>query len=223
MGITNKIIELKDALPKGCTLVAVSKTKPIKMIQEAYAAGQRDFGENQVQELVKKNEQLPKDIKWHMVGHLQRNKVKYLAPFVHLIHGIDSLKLLKEVSKQAAKHHHIINCLLQIHIAKETTKFGLSLAELPELLSSKELSQMDHVKITGLMGIATHTENTHQVLTEFNELKVLFDQIKSQPQADNVSISQLSMGMSNDYQLAIKTGSNMVRVGSKIFGERNYP
>lgn len=222
MSIADKIIELKTSLPDGCRLVAVSKTKPLELIQEAYETGHRDFGENKVQELADKAEQLPKDINWHMIGHLQRNKVKYLASFVHLIHGVDSLKLLKEINKQAAKNDRIINCLLQIHIAKETTKFGLSPSELEELLSSDELTQLANVKIIGLMGMATNTENSDHVLSEFNGLKELFEQIKSKTQAKNVAISQLSMGMSSDYMLAIEAGSTMIRVGSKIFGERNY-
>jgi len=220
MGIADKIIELKSTLPDGCKLVAVSKTKTKEMIQEAYEAGHKDFGENKVQELAEKAELLPKDINWHMIGHLQRNKVKYLASFVHLIHGVDSLKLLKEINKQAAKNDRIINCLLQIHIAKEETKFGLSPSELEELLSSGELTPLANVKIIGLMGMATNTDDSNQVLAEFNGLKALFDKIKSQPQTDSVAISQLSMGMSSDYLLAIEASSTLIRVGSKIFGER---
>ena len=223
MGIKDKIIELKDSLPNGCILVAVSKTKPTELIQEAYDAGHRDFGENKVQELAGKTERLHKDIKWHMIGHLQRNKVKYLASFVHLIHGVDSLKLLREINKQAEKYDRVIDCLLQMYIAKESTKFGLNEQELNDLLTGEDLPQLKHVRITGLMGMATNTQNESQVLSEFNELKTLFSQIQSQPLPTNVNMKHLSMGMSSDYLIAIEAGSNMVRVGSKIFGERSFP
>jgi len=222
MGVKDKIIELKAALAADCTLVAVSKTKPSSLINEAYASGHRDFGENKVQELVEKYEELPKDIRWHMIGHLQRNKVKYLASFVHLLHGIDSLKLLKEVNKQAANHHRVINCLLQIHLADEATKFGLSTDELDDLLSSDEFAQLSNIKIVGLMGMATNTENQAQVLSEFDALKILFDKVQKGSFGSNVDLTHLSMGMSGDYPLALEAGSNMIRVGSKIFGERNY-
>ncbi len=196
-----------------CTLVAVSKTKPNELVMEAYDAGQRDFGENKVQDLVAKAEALPKDIKWHMIGHLQRNKVKYIVPFVHLIHGVDSEKLLKEIDKQAAKVDRIVSCLLQVHIAKEDTKFGFSAEEIEQLLSNDGLSKYPNVKIEGLMGMATFTDDKSQVAEEFASLKSLFDQY-------NWDI--LSMGMSGDYQIAIEQGSNMIRVGTAIFGERNY-
>jgi len=222
MGVKDKIIELKTTLSENCTLVAVSKTKPSRLIHEAYASGHRDFGENKVQELVEKYEELPKDIRWHMIGHLQRNKVKYLASFVHLVHGIDSLKLLKEVNKQAANNHRIINCLLQIHIADEATKFGLNTDELDDLLSSDEFAQLSNIKIVGLMGMATNTQNRPQVVSEFEALKALFDKLQKGSFSSNVDLTHLSMGMSGDYPLALKAGSNMIRVGSKIFGERNY-
>lgn len=221
MSIKDKIIKLSDSLPTDCTLVAVSKTKPKELIQEAFEMGHRDFGENKTQELVEKSEQLPQDIRWHMIGHLQRNKVKYLAPFVHLIHGVDSMKLLKEINKQAQKHHRIINCLLQVHIAEEATKFGMSRNEIGEILSDGEIDQLIHIRIVGLMGMATNTTNQKQVSTEFNTLKSLFDELQKGSLGTNVKLSYLSMGMSSDYHLALKAGSNMIRVGSKIFGERN--
>lgn len=196
-----------------CTLVAVSKTKPNELIMEAYDAGQRDFGENKVQDLVAKAEALPKDIKWHMIGHLQRNKVKYIVPFVHLVHGIDSEKLLKEINKEAGKINRTVNGLLQVHIAKEDTKFGFSGEELEEFISNDGLSKYPNVKIEGLMGMATFTEDKGQVAEEFSMLKTLFDQY---------NWDTLSMGMSGDYQIAIAQGSNMIRVGTAIFGERNY-
>lgn len=196
-----------------CTLVAVSKTKPNELIMEAYDAGQRDFGENKVQDLVAKAEALPKDINWHMIGHLQRNKVKYIVPFVHLVHGIDSEKLLKEINKEAGKINRTVNGLLQVHIAKEDTKFGFSGEELEEFISNDGLSKYPNVKIEGLMGMATFTEDKGQVAEEFSMLKTLFDQY---------NWDTLSMGMSGDYQIAIAQGSNMIRVGTAIFGERNY-
>lgn len=205
-----------------CKLVAISKTKPSSDILEAYEAGQRLFGENKVQELTSKYEELPKDIEWHMVGHLQRNKVKYMAPFVNLIHSIDSLKLLKEVNKQADKANRTINCLLQVHIAEESTKFGFDLAEIPDVIQSDELKSFDHIQVVGLMGMATFTEDETQIKREFTSLRKLFDQLKSQSLPDNVKMSELSMGMSGDYPLALECGSTMIRVGSSIFGERNY-
>ena len=220
MSVKDKIIQLKTELPENCTLVAVSKTKPYELILEALESGHKDFGENKVQELFSKYEQLPKDVKWHMIGHLQRNKVKYIARFVHLIHGVDSMKLLKEVNKQAGKNDRIINCLLQIHIAKEETKFGLNQAELNEILTGQELAQLTHVKIVGLMGMATNTENKDHVQAEFKGLKTMFDSIQTNSHPVNVDIQYLSMGMSGDYPLALESGSNMIRVGSKIFGER---
>jgi PLP dependent protein len=209
------------------TLVAVSKTKPVEDILELYNLGQRDFGENYVQELVGKYEQLPKDIRWHYIGHLQSNKVKYIAPFVHLIHGVDSLSLLKEVNKQALKNNRIIDCLLQIHIAKEETKFGLDSDELDSILSS-DLVSLQNIRITGLMGMASFSDNVDLVRSEFSYLKSLFDKYTQpqttnlKPQTPNLKLQTLSMGMSADYKIAIEEGSNMVRIGSLLFGERNY-
>lgn len=203
-------------------MVAVSKTKPASDIKALYDAGQRIFGENKVQELADKAAQLPTDIEWHMIGHLQRNKVKYIAPFVSLIHGVDSLKLLKEINKQAEKAGRTIPCLLQMHIAEEDTKFGLDKAELQALLTCPEYQNMHHVKVCGLMGMATFTDDTMQVTREFEGLKKLFDEVKQQHFANSSSFNTLSMGMSGDYELAIAAGSNMVRIGSLLFGERNY-
>ncbi|WP_127020798.1 YggS family pyridoxal phosphate-dependent enzyme [Flagellimonas beolgyonensis] len=218
MSIKENLAEIKADLPEGVTLVAVSKTKPNEAILEAYEAGQRVFGENKVQDMVQKWEALPKDIEWHMIGHLQRNKVKYMAEFVSLIHGVDSLKLLKEIDKQAQKHNRVIPCLLQMHIAEEDTKFGLDEDDLNALLASSEFKQMKHVKIMGLMGMATFTDNENQVRKEFARLKSLFENLKLQlPE-----ISILSMGMSGDYGIAITEGSTMVRIGSSIFGARNF-
>lgn len=207
---------------KNVKLVAVSKTKPVKDIMVLYEQGQRIFGENKVQELTEKHGQMPKDIEWHMIGHLQRNKVKYIAPFVALIHAIDSLKLLKEINKQAAKENRVIPCLLQMHIAEEDTKFGLDRAELSELLESDIYKEMQHISIHGLMGMATFTDDTEQVKREFTGLKRLFDEVKAQYFADQPQFTELSMGMSGDYELAIEAGSTMVRIGSLLFGERNY-
>lgn len=204
----------------GVQLVAVSKTKPNEDIMEAYEAGQRVFGENLVQELVEKYESLPKDIEWHLIGHLQTNKVKYIAPFVTLIHAVDSFKLLKEIDKQAAKNKRVIDCLLQVHIAEEDTKFGFDHAELIEMLRDEEFSTLKHVNIRGLMGIATNTENEKEIKEEFYELKSLYDGIKASFYRKNESFDTLSMGMSSDYKLAIEKGSNMIRVGSTIFGKR---
>ncbi|RNC89858.1 MAG: YggS family pyridoxal phosphate-dependent enzyme [Allomuricauda sp.] len=218
MSISENLRTIKETLPDAVTLVAVSKTKSEKEIMEAYENGQRVFGENKVQEMVSKWEQLPKDIQWHMIGHLQRNKVKYMASFVSLIHGVDSFKLLKEIDKQAAKHDRIIPCLLQIHIAEEQTKFGLEQSELEQLISSEEFVQLQHIRIHGLMGMATFTQDRTQIRKEFHSLKSLFDHIKKVVPHMTV----LSMGMSGDYDIAVEEGSTMVRVGSSIFGARNY-
>jgi hypothetical protein len=216
MSITSNLEQIKDVIPSGVTLVAVSKTKPNEAIEEAYNAGQRIFGENKVQELVGKQEKLPKDIEWHMIGHLQSNKVKYIAPFVSLIHAVDSLKLLKEINKQGKKNDRIIPVLLQMHIAEEETKFGLDKSELMEvLLAAKELT---NVEIKGLMGMATFTDNQDKITKEFDSLKLIFDEVNSMNQ---IELNTLSMGMSGDFQLAISCGSTMVRVGSSIFGERH--
>jgi pyridoxal phosphate enzyme (YggS family) len=216
--IGKNLQNIKSKLPENVTLVAVSKTKPIIDLQEAYAAGQRVFGENKIQEMAEKFDALPKDIKWHMIGHLQSNKVKYMAHFVDLIHGVDKLKTLKEINKQAKKHDRVINCLLQVKIAKEETKFGFSFEEIIATLSSEELKELENIKIVGFMGMATFTDDKKQLEEEFSSLKNLFDQLKIQ----HSSIETLSMGMSGDYQLAIENGSTMIRVGSSIFGQRNY-
>lgn len=218
MSIKEQLTNIKSSLPKNVTLVAVSKTKPVSALQEAYDAGQRIFGENKIQEMAEKWEVLPKDISWHMIGHVQRNKVKYMAEFVDLIHGVDSLKLLKEIDKQAKKHSRTINCLLQIKIAEEDSKFGMTLSDASNLLASAEFTQLENIKIVGVMGMATFTDNTEQVQKEFKNLKVTFDDL----QANYSSLEIISMGMSSDYELAIKEGSTMVRIGSSIFGARNY-
>ncbi|UAM99497.1 YggS family pyridoxal phosphate-dependent enzyme [Polaribacter litorisediminis] len=220
--ITKNIKEFKLKIPENVTLVAVSKTKPIEDLQEAYDAGQRVFGENKIQEMVDKYDALPKDIQWHMIGHLQSNKVKYMAHFVDLIHGVDKFKTLKEINKQAKKHDRIINCLLQAKIAKEDTKFGLTFDEIAEILNSKEILELTHIKIAGFMGMATFTDNQEQLAEEFSLLKTFFDTQKQQTKIHNCHLEILSMGMSGDYELAIKNGSTMIRVGSSIFGHRNY-
>ena len=216
MSIKNKLQNIKLNLPKNITLVAVSKTKPVELLNEAYDQGQRIFGENKVQEMVDKFEKMPKDIKWHMIGHLQTNKVKYIASFVSLIHGVDSLKLLREINKQATIHNRTIDCLIQIKIATEDTKFGMSLNDLQLLLKSDEFKTLDNIRIKGLMGMASFTTDNLQIESEFKYLKSIFDQIKKKYS----DIEILSMGMSNDYKLATKYGSNMVRIGSHIFGSR---
>jgi PLP dependent protein len=209
-----------DLKEKNVTLVAVSKTKPIVALNELYDLGQRDFGENYVQELVEKQAGLPADIRWHFIGHLQTNKVKYIASFVHLVHGVDSFKLLKEINKQASKANRTIHVLLQVHIAEEETKFGLNEKELEEIMNSDELQELKNVKIDGFMGMASFTENTEQVRKEFGYLKMLFD--KYAPlQTPAFKLQTLSMGMSADYKLAVEEGSNMVRIGSLIFGSRS--
>ena len=213
MGIASNLNTVLSLLPKKVTLVAVSKTKPNSLILEAYHAGQKIFGENKVQELVQKAEELPKDIVWHMIGHLQTNKVKFIAPFAALIHGVDSIKLLKEINKRAEQNNRVIDCLLQVHIATESTKFGFDITEAKEAITNAK--EFQNIKIIGLMGMATFTENKQQVLQEFKNLNSLFQSIKDK------EITILSMGMSGDYQLAIDQGSTMVRVGNTIFGHRN--
>ncbi|SKB36964.1 hypothetical protein SAMN05660841_00068 [Sphingobacterium nematocida] len=221
MDITANIQEAQNELnPIGVTLVAISKTKPIEDIQEAYNAGQRIFGENMVQELVEKQEKLPQDIRWHLVGHLQTNKVKYIASFIDMIQAVDSLKLLVEINKHAAKHNRVIDCLLQVDIAQEDTKFGLDHPEVIELLESEEFKSMKNIRIRGLMGIATNTDKEKEVKEEFYELKMLYDGIKVSYYRKDDSFDTLSMGMSSDYKLAIEQGSNMVRLGSTLFGKR---
>ena len=216
MNIKDNTLYLLNELPIEVELVAVSKTKSNTEILESYEAGQRIFGENKVQEMTRKYDVLPKDIQWHMIGHVQSNKVKYMAPFVALIHGVDSLKLLKEINKQALKNNRVINCLLQVHIAKESTKFGLSNMECIDALTAAE--SLENITIKGLMGMATFTDDHSQVEQEFDGLKQLYDQLAKKYSKFEI----LSMGMSGDYQIAIAKGSNMIRVGSKIFGERNY-
>lgn len=218
--IQKNLQDIKGKLPKHVTLVAVSKTKPVEAIQEAYQAGQRIFGENKVQEMCTKHERLPKDIKWHMIGHLQRNKVKYMAHFVDLIHGVDNLKLLQEINKQAQKHKRIINCLLQIKIAEEDSKFGLSKEEALAILNSEEFNQMENVSIKGVMGMATFTDDKKQIQSEFKILNIIFNELNQHLVIQNKQFNVISMGMSGDYPIAIEEGSTMVRVGSSIFGVR---
>lgn len=220
MAIKDNLLNIKSSLPAHVTLVAVSKTKPVADLMEAYEAGQRIFGENKIQEMTDKWQQMPKDVQWHMIGHVQTNKVKYMAPFVSLVHGVDSLKLLAEINKQAAKNGRIIDCLLQVHIAEEETKFGMDEQELNNLLKSEHFKQMENVKVTGLMGMATFTEDQQQIRKEFTHLKSIFDRLSNQPSTLNFKPEILSMGMSGDYQLAIECGSTMVRIGSSIFGHR---
>ncbi len=222
MSIPQNIENIKAALPGNVQLIAVSKTKPNEDIMEAYNAGTRVFGENKPQELTRKYDELPKDIQWHFIGHLQTNKVKYIAPFVTLIHGVESLKLLKEINKQAAKNNRVIDCLLQFHIAEEDTKFGLSLSEAEEILSSEAFQELQNIRITGVMGMATYTDNQQQIEDEFESLRSIFNILKTDFFAGEESFKDLSMGMSGDYQLAVKHGSTMVRIGSTIFGDRIY-
>ncbi|MCF8459564.1 MAG: YggS family pyridoxal phosphate-dependent enzyme [Flavobacteriales bacterium] len=218
--IEENIRDIKSEIPNHVTLVAVSKTKPNEVLMEAYEASQRIFGENRVQELVPKSETLPKDIAWHMIGHLQRNKIKYIAPFVSLIHSVDEVNLLPEIDKQAAKNNRNIRVLLQFHIAQEDTKFGLSLEEAETYLTSSEYAQLKNIEVAGVMGMATFTEDEAQVRNEFKTLKNIFDRLKSDFFSSQPSFKEISMGMSGDYRLAIEEGSTMVRVGSSIFGVR---
>jgi pyridoxal phosphate enzyme (YggS family) len=218
MSIQKQLLSILEELPKHVHLVAVSKTKPNADLKEAYAAGQRIFGENKIQEMTQKWETLPKDIQWHMIGNVQTNKVKYMAPYVSLIHGVDRYKLLKEINKQAAKSDRVIDCLLQMHIAQEDTKFGFNKEELETVVTDLKANPLPHIRIKGLMGMATFTDNQDQIRSEFKTLKQQFDWLQTQhPEAN-----ELSMGMSGDYALAIEEGSTMIRVGSKIFGSRNY-
>lgn len=217
MPVKENLLKIKNELPKEVTLVAVTKTKPNTLIMEAYDTGHRIFGENKVQEMVGKWEELPKDIEWHMIGHLQRNKVKYMASFVTLIHGVDSLRLLKEINKQAKKNERTIDCLLQIHIAEEDTKFGLDETELNTILNAHEFLELQNINILGLMGMATFTDNKEQIKREFKKLKSLYESTRKVLS----DMSVLSMGMSGDYQIALDAGSTMVRIGSSIFGKRN--
>ncbi len=217
MSIASNLNTIKSTLPEHVTLVAVSKTKPVSDLMQAYEAGQRIFGENKIQEMTEKWEEMPKDIQWHMIGHVQSNKVKFMAPYVTLIHGVDSLKLLQEIDKQALKNDRIIDCLLQIYIAEEESKFGLDENELNELLTSVEFKELKNIRILGLMGMATFTENQTQIKKEFTHLKSIFDSVQK---LQIVDLKTISMGMSGDYQLAIECGSTMVRIGSSIFGGR---
>ena len=218
MSIKENLQNIQAELPANVTLVAVSKTKPVEMIREAYEAGQRDFGENYIQELTEKQGQLPTDIKWHAIGHLQSNKVKYITSFVHLIHAVDSFRLLQEINKQAQKNNRVIDCLLQIHIAREETKFGFDFTECENMLSSEAFKELHNIRITGLMGMASNTTDELQVRNEFRSLKNIFEKFKIQ----NSKFKILSMGMSSDHKIAIEEGSTMIRIGSSIFGERNY-
>ena len=218
--IAEKILSLKQTLPASVQLIAVSKTKPNEDLIQAYQAGQRVFGENKVQEMADKFESLPKDIQWHLIGHLQTNKVKYIAPFVSLIHAVDSLKLLKEIDKEGKKNNRVIDCLLQFFIASEETKFGLSFEEATEILESKEFIEMENVRIVGLMGMASFVDDEQQITNEFNELAHIYSTLKNNYFKDVDSFREISMGMSGDYPIAIKAGSTMIRVGSTIFGGR---
>ena len=223
VNIRESILKYQKELAEfDCTLVPVSKTKPDADLMEAYATGNRIFGENKVQEVVEKYERLPKDIQWHFIGHLQRNKVKYLAPFVALVHAVDSQRLLREINKQAAKNNRVIECLLQVHIAREEAKFGLAEDELIALLESGICDELPNIKVIGLMGMATNTDNQEQVRMEFRGLKALFDELKTNSLPQNVEMQELSMGMSGDYKIALEEGSTMVRIGSAIFGARDY-
>ncbi len=222
MDIGKNILELKKQLPETVSLVAVSKTKPNEDILAAYEVGQRIFGENKVQDLTRKYEELPKDIEWHFIGHPQTNKVKYIASFVGLIHGVDSLKLLKIIDKEAEKNQRKIRCLLQFHIARESTKFGLDEPEADGILSSDEFKDLKHVQVAGVMGMATYTDDHDQIRNEFRTLRNIFTSLKNKYFSDTNTFCEISMGMSDDYPIAVEEGSTMIRVGSKIFGERNY-
>jgi PLP dependent protein len=220
MNIKNNLNNLRQNLPSGCRLIAVSKTKPVEKIMEAYQEGHRLFGENKVQELLPKHQALPKDIEWHMIGHLQSNKVKQIAPFINMIHSVDSVKLLEEINKQALRATRSIDCLLQVHIAEEESKFGFSAEEVIQFIQSAGPASLKNIKVCGLMGMATLTEDNEQIRKEFKGLKRLFEKIKSTAVPDNIEMKDLSMGMSSDYNIAIEEGSTMIRVGSAIFGER---
>lgn len=220
--IKDNLETVRESIPSGVLLVAVSKTKPVADLQEAYDAGQRVFGENHALEMRDKHEVLPNDIDWHFIGHLQTNKIKYIIPFVRLIHSIDTFNLLQAVNKEAVKHDRVVDCLFQFHVAEEETKFGLSIEEAEEILNSEAFKSLKNVRICGVMGMATNTDNQVQIRKEFHHLKEIFSTLKSKYFTDCEYFKEVSMGMSHDYQLAIEEGSTMVRVGSKIFGERNY-
>ncbi len=220
MSIKDNLRKIKEEIPANVKLVAVSKTKPVELIQEAYEAGHRDFGENKAQELAAKYEVLPKDIRWHFIGHLQTNKVKYIAPFVHLIHSVDSLKVMKEINKQALKNNRVIDCLLQFHIAEESTKFGLDYEEAESLIEA--LKTYQNVRFVGVMGMATNTQDQAKIHREFAQLRTYFDRLKAQYFSDAEYFSEISMGMSGDYKIAIEEGSTIIRLGTVIFGARDY-
>ncbi len=222
MSVVQNIVSISEHIPAHVKLVCVSKFHPDSAIIEAYNAGERIFGESRVQELVEKQERLPKDIHWHFIGHLQTNKVKYIVPFVELIHGVDSLKLLSEINKQAEKINRVVNCLLQVHIATEETKFGFSAAEVLDLYQNNALTNLSFIRVCGLMGMATFTDNHQQVRKEFKSLKSLYDTVKCDYATQNDHFTEISMGMSDDFQIAIEEGSTMVRIGSSIFGQRVY-
>jgi pyridoxal phosphate enzyme (YggS family) len=222
MTVEERFKQIQACIPENVRLIAVSKTHPVNLIQASYDFGHRHFGENKVQELLAKKDLLPSDIVWHMIGHLQSNKVKFIAPFVGLIHGVDSFKLLNTIDKEASKNQRVIPCLLQVHIAEESTKFGFSPEELYDLLESQQLNKLENIEIRGLMGMATFTEDKVQVRREFKMLKSLFDEIKQKWFLDVPWFCEISMGMSDDFQIAIEEGSTMVRVGSALFGERDY-
>lgn len=220
MSVAEQITRLQKELPEGVKLLAISKYQPIEAIQEAYDAGQRMFGENHIQEMAAKAAALPKDIQWHFTGHVQTNKIKYMAPFVSLVHAVDSFRLLREIDKHAAKHERCIDCLLQIHIAQEDTKYGLTVDECRQLLANEPWRELEHVRITGLMAMGSNTNDMEQVRHEFRQIKSLFDELKEKYFANEPSFCQLSEGMTDDYPIAIEEGSTIVRIGSMIFGER---
>lgn len=220
MSIAENISEIRKDIPEGVTLVSVSKYQPIELLQQAYASGERIFGESRAQEMAMKFEALPKNIEWHMIGHLQTNKVKYIAPFVSLIHSVDSLELLSQIDKSAAKNNRVIDCLIQLHVAAEESKFGFLPGEASHILNSAEFKEMEHIRIRGVMGMATHTDDMERVKADFKAIKCEFDQLKSLLFQDKEYFDTISMGMSGDFQLAIKEGSTMVRIGTTIFGER---
>ena len=223
MYIAEQIKRLRSELPEGVNLLAISKYQPIESLQEAYDAGQRMFGENHIQEMAAKAAALPKDIAWHFTGHVQTNKIKYMASFVSLIHAVDSFRLLREINKHAAKHNRVIDCLLQIHIAQEDTKYGLTVQECRELLAHEPWRELENVRVVGLMAMGSNTDDMEQVRGEFRQMKQLFDELKETYFADEPSFCQLSEGMTDDYPIAIEEGSTIVRIGSMIFGDRVYP
>ncbi|MBQ4082955.1 MAG: YggS family pyridoxal phosphate-dependent enzyme [Bacteroidaceae bacterium] len=222
MSIAGQILQLRNSLPQEVSLLAISKYQPIEALQEAYDAGQRMFGENHIQEMAAKAAVLPKDIEWHFTGHVQTNKIKYMASFVSLIHAVDSFRLLREIDKHAAKHNRTIDCLLQIHIAQEETKYGLTVEECRQLLATEPWRELKHIRIAGLMAMGSNTDDMAQVRSEFRRMRQLFDELKVAYFADEPSFAQLSEGMTDDYLIAIEEGSTIVRIGSMIFGERQY-